>query len=217
MCLLQEEWSRWWKVGQWHQHVSWPEDLGARPPRPSVELLRKVLRTFKKSSGVGFDSIRPRQPWELDGLALECLIDLLVAIEASALWPKFCAKVALLQKRLGGVRPIALIHVLARIQARLRRPLALSWGKANHRSFFWVCAGRSCERAVWQQTPWSDWAACKSREVGSSSGLWCSAQVLLDLLKAFEQVQHHVLLEAAVATGSPLWQLRLQVELYRMQ
>ena len=46
-------------------------------------------------------------------------------------------------------------------------------------------------------------------------GVWCSAQVLLDLLEAFEQVQHHWLLQAAVATGFPLWQLKLQIELYR--
>eukprot|EP00959_Pyramimonas_sp_CCMP1952_P305341 6390038-Pyramimonas_sp.AAC.1 len=34
-------------------------------------------------------------------------------------------------------------------------------------------------------------------------------------MKAFEQVEHHWLLEAAVATGFPLWQLKLNVELYR--
>eukprot|EP00959_Pyramimonas_sp_CCMP1952_P406077 8510488-Pyramimonas_sp.AAC.1 len=124
MSMLQAEWSRWWKVGQWHQCAQWPEQLGDRPARPSVEYLKKVLRTFKTASGVGFDSIRPRQLLELDDLALECLLDLLMAVEASAQWPRFCTKIAFLQKRLGGVRPIALIHVLARIQARLRRPLA---------------------------------------------------------------------------------------------
>eukprot|EP00959_Pyramimonas_sp_CCMP1952_P039892 834211-Pyramimonas_sp.AAC.1 len=98
MCLLQEEWSRWWKVGQWHQCVSWPEELGERPPRPSVELMRKVLRTFKKTSGVGFDSIRPRHLLELDDMALECLIDLLMSIEASAQWPKLSAQIAVLQE-----------------------------------------------------------------------------------------------------------------------
>ena len=111
------------------------------------------------------------------------------------------------------VRPIALIHVLARVQARIRRPLAVSWERVNHRSYFWACAGRSRERAVWQQTVLSEWVSCKSR--GASKGIWCSAQVLLDLLKAFEQVQHHWLLRAAVATGFPLWQLRLQFELHR--
>eukprot|EP00959_Pyramimonas_sp_CCMP1952_P294824 6166328-Pyramimonas_sp.AAC.1 len=41
--------------------------------------------------------------------------------------------------------------------------------------------------------------------------------VLLDLVKAFEQVEHHWLLKAAVATGFPLWQLKLNVELYRAE
>ena len=38
--------------------------------------------------------------------------------------------------------------------------------------------------------------------------------VLLDLLKAIEQVRHHWLLKAAQDTGFPLWQLKLQLDLY---
>eukprot|EP00959_Pyramimonas_sp_CCMP1952_P079627 1664945-Pyramimonas_sp.AAC.1 len=94
-----------------------------------------------------------------------------MSIEASAQWPKFSTKIAFLQKRPGGVRPVALVHVSARMQARSRRPLALSWEKANQRSYFWACAGKSCERTVWQQSVWSEWATCKSREDGSREGL----------------------------------------------
>eukprot|EP00974_Lingulodinium_polyedra_P133705 11226660-Lingulodinium_polyedra.AAC.1 len=40
--------------------------------------------------------------------------------------------------------------------------------------------------------------------------------LLLDLKKAFEQVSHLGLLAAAQATGFPLWQLKLLIDLYRM-
>ena len=38
---------------------------------------------------------------------------------------------------------------------------------------------------------------------------WVAVAALLDLLKAFEQVRHHWLLDAAIATGFPLWHLKL--------
>eukprot|EP00959_Pyramimonas_sp_CCMP1952_P359462 7526826-Pyramimonas_sp.AAC.1 len=63
---------------------------------------------------MGFCAIRPRQLRELCDSAVECLIDLAAAIEAAAEWPTLITKIALLAKRLGGVRPIALLHVVAR-------------------------------------------------------------------------------------------------------
>eukprot|EP00959_Pyramimonas_sp_CCMP1952_P304048 6363112-Pyramimonas_sp.AAC.1 len=124
MDLLQQEWSIWWIVGQWHESASWPAGLGARPPRPSAELMREVSMTFKKTSGVGFDSSRPVQLLELGNEGLASFIDLIMAIDTSACWPTFCTNIASLQKRLGGVQSIALLHAVARVQTRLERLLA---------------------------------------------------------------------------------------------
>eukprot|EP00959_Pyramimonas_sp_CCMP1952_P216118 4520377-Pyramimonas_sp.AAC.1 len=63
---------------------------------------------------MGFCTIRPRQPRERCDFAVECLIDLTMATEAAAEWPTLVTKIAFLAKRLGGVRPIALPHVVAR-------------------------------------------------------------------------------------------------------
>eukprot|EP00959_Pyramimonas_sp_CCMP1952_P107137 2239968-Pyramimonas_sp.AAC.1 len=87
-------------------------------------------------------------------------------------------------------------------------PIAQVWEVKNARHYFWAAPGKSCGRAVWQQSAWSEWTTVKGK--GAQAGLWTSAHVMMDLLKAFEQAQHHWLLEAALRTGFPLWQLRLQ-------
>eukprot|EP00959_Pyramimonas_sp_CCMP1952_P442437 9262092-Pyramimonas_sp.AAC.1 len=103
---LQKTWSRWWKLGEKHRILHWPGDLEERPPRPSLDYMRGVLRSFKTMSGMGFCTIRPRQLRELCDSAVDCLIDLIMAVEATAGWPMQVTKIAFLAKRLGGVRPI---------------------------------------------------------------------------------------------------------------
>eukprot|EP00959_Pyramimonas_sp_CCMP1952_P353811 7412990-Pyramimonas_sp.AAC.1 len=91
-------------------------------------------------------------------------------------------------------------------------PIAREWEAKNSRHYCWAAPGKSCERAVWQQSAWSEWTTAKGK--GAQAGLCTSAQVMMDPLKAFEH-QHHWLLEAALRTGFPLWQLRLQILVYR--
>ena len=61
----------------------------------------------------------------LDDEGLECLVDVALLIEQQCTWPEVLTKVVFLAKRTGGVRPIAQVYLAARVQARLRRPLAL--------------------------------------------------------------------------------------------
>ena len=175
--------------------------------------LRKVLRSFTADTGMSFCAVRPRQWDELCDEALEVLIDILMAVEREAAWPLMTTKIGFIQKRLGGVRPIAIIMVLARVQARLRRGIARKWEEANARPYWWGAAGRSCEQAVWHQAAIGEWATQRGADSGDPEA-WVAVAVLLDLLKAFEQVRHHWLLDAAIATGFPLWQLKLTLELY---
>ena len=44
----------------------WPEQLGERPPRPSVDEVRKVIGSFREATGSSFDSLRPRELQLLD-------------------------------------------------------------------------------------------------------------------------------------------------------
>eukprot|EP00959_Pyramimonas_sp_CCMP1952_P387513 8121039-Pyramimonas_sp.AAC.1 len=44
---------------------------------------------------------------------------------------------------------------------------------------------------------------------------WASAGILLDLWKAFEQISHQGLVQAATKYGFPLWLAKLQISLYR--
>ena len=220
-CTLQEEadqlaveWGKWWQAGTAQKVLAWPADLGLRPPRPTTSHMRKVLATFKALSGSGLDSWTPRQLLMLDDQGIDCLIDVIMLIEQSCQWPDMCTKLVFLAKRTGGLRPIALINLIARVQARLRRPIACQWEHDHDREYWWASKGKSCQRAVWQQSAWSEWATFK-QEVDGGQERWASAQVLLDLVKAFEQIKHDVLLEAAIKYDFPLWQLKLQVELFR--
>eukprot|EP00959_Pyramimonas_sp_CCMP1952_P106973 2235784-Pyramimonas_sp.AAC.1 len=57
---LEEEWRRWWRCNLHQAPVRWPQDLGGRPPKPSVEELQATLRTFPVLTGTSFDAISPR-------------------------------------------------------------------------------------------------------------------------------------------------------------
>ena len=49
----------------------------------------------------------------------------------------------------------------------------------------------------------SEWATQKGVEAGDDRS-WTAVAVLLDLLKAYEQIRHHWLVAAAIETGYPL-------------
>ena len=185
--LLAEEWRKWWKVGASHALIEWPPGLGPLFPEPTAGEMRKVLRSFSARSGRGFDGVTPRQFEHLPDEALFVLFRLVMSIEAQCAWPELRSKVVFLLKRTGGRRPIGLLHRVARIQGRLRRPLLRAWQERYFRSFWWATAGRGSDKLAWIQSAMSEWAV--------SRGI-ASAAVLLDPEKAFEQISHPRLLSA---------------------
>ena len=130
---LEAEWKRWWQVGVEHEPLRWPE-LGDPPPRPTVAELVRALKSFKLTSGTGFDQISPRSLLLLPPAALEALCDIVHHIEHRREWPCMWSRIVFILKRAGGVRPLGLLHVLARVQCRLRRPLIRKWQTDNYRS-----------------------------------------------------------------------------------
>ena len=189
-------------------------DLGTRPPRRSVDIIRKVLKTFKSCAARAFDGIKPRQLPLLDDAGLEAFIDLIALCGAQASWPAFASKLIVHHKLPGGLRPNAIIALVARVQRRLRRSMLVARGKERDRAVFCAYKSKSCNRAVWQQPLWSEWAAVQG-EMNRAPGARASASLFLDLVKAVEMIRHDRLLDAAVHYGFPHWQLKLCIELYR--
>ena len=76
----------------------------------------------------------------------------------------------------------------------------MSWESSYDRSYLYGARGSSCERAVWEQA--------FSTEYLVSRGL-DTANTFIDLLKAYEKVQHGQLIAAARRLSFPLHHLRL--------
>ena len=155
---MMNVWSKHWEVGRQHEAPQWLGDLGPVFDRPSVEEARQVLRLFKSRTGVGFDSLSPRDFDALSDAGVEALLDVVMDVERNATWPELQSKVVFLAKRTGGWRPIALLCALVRFQGRLRRVLARRWESQHDRAFFWAGQGKACDRLVWHQSLLSEWA-----------------------------------------------------------
>ena len=90
---------------------------------------------------------------------------------------------------------------------RTRIGLARVWESVNALPCMFGGLGSSAQMAAWQAAFLAESAALASFD---------HAQVLLDLVKAFETVPHHVLVMAALAKGYPLWVLHLSLAAYRL-
>ena len=107
---------------------------------------------------------------------------------------------------MGRVRPIGLLFAIVRVQCELQRIEAKMWEARNTEGLFWATQARGVERCVWEQATWSELATADGHAV---------ATILNDLLKAFDHVAYHKLIDAAVRTHFPVRQLKLLLQLYR--
>eukprot|EP00959_Pyramimonas_sp_CCMP1952_P440764 9228258-Pyramimonas_sp.AAC.1 len=73
--------------------------------------------------------------------------------------PPMTARIVSILKRLGGVRPLGLMHCRCRVQGRLRRGLLQAWQQSNCRYFWWAIRGKSAELSVWLQAAWAKYHA----------------------------------------------------------
>ena len=127
------------------------------------------------------DALSPSQfSWLSDPL-LDQLGGLLEAIEEHGRWPSQIelAMVHLIPKASGGRRPIGLLASLVRLWERARRPEVECWLGSCRREYNWMCKGKGAERSAWAQN------ICEEAALASGRA---TASVLLDLVKAFEQV-----------------------------
>ena len=85
--------------------------------------------------------------------------------------------------------------------------MARRWEVANARPYLFAGVGAGADIAAWKQAA--------RAEIADAVDNACYGQTLLDLVKAFDRVPHHVLVREALALDYCLWILRLALAAYR--
>ena len=168
--------------------------------------LRKACRSFAAHTGWGIDNVGPRQLSWLSDELLETFATLLKSMECVGIWPSQLqeALIHLIPKPTGGRRPIGLVAALPRVWERVRKPVLLRWRQRYSREYNWMTQGKGAERAVWAQSVEEEAARFDGRK---------STAVLVDLVKAFEQVTLVSVWGAGIRAGFHPDMLRLGMEL----
>ena len=202
-----DEWAALWAEGADYLASVFPDDASRLAPLTAASL-RKAALTFPTSTGTGADNLAPRALSRLDDEDLQMLADILNAMELNGQWARSLMMViiVLIPKSDGGRRPIGLMPTVIRLWMRARSIEARKWEAANKRDSVYGGCGMGAQRAAWQAT----YQAEKAKLDGEGY-----VQSLLDLVKAFETVKHHHLVQAAQRHGWNPWLLRMSLAAYR--
>lgn len=201
------QWAELWTEGAPYLCDFGEEELGSLPD-VSHQQIRAAAMTFPEHTGLGTENTSPRAFARLSDSTLEQLAELYKRCEKAGRWGKIISLIliVLLGKPDGGRRPIGLFPSLVRIWMRARREVTQQWELANHRPEIFGGKNMSAMRAAWQ---------CSFEAERASSNMDTYAQSLLDLVKAYEKVPHHIVLAAAKRLGYNLVLLRLSFAAYR--
>ena len=197
----------------WKERAESRSPIGQPPDEHFLPLMPQAIgeaaRTFPINTSLGCDNTAPRAYARLSEEALVVLATLLMALEKQAEWVEVInlVLIILLPKKTGGRRPIGLFPTLVRVWMRARIIIARVWEAAHAMPCTFGGAGMGAQKAAWQ--------AAFDSESAALGGLH-HAQLLLDLIKAFETVPHDVLAEAAARAGYNLAILRLTLAAYRL-
>ena len=174
-------------------------------PELSAEVLRKAARTFKHRTAIGVDAVAPGQMAWLSDELLQALAEWMMAVEVAGVWNEQASTsiIHLIPKDSGGRRPIGILASTVRLWERARKPVIQEWRRRVDRKYNWMAAGRGAERSVWAQAVYEE--AARGR--GHST-----ASVLIDLVKAFEQVVLAQVWEKGKKHAMPRKVLRLALE-----
>ena len=165
--------------------------------------------SFPIGTGLGADNISPRAITRLSAAGICALAALFMAFEAKGDWCQVLnlVLIVLLPKSDGGLRPIGLFPTVIRLWFRTRIGLARAWEQTHSLPCVFGGVGSSAQHAAWQAAFVAESAALCSLD---------HVQALLDLVKAFETVPHHILVMAAIAKGYPIAILRLSLAAHRL-
>ena len=188
--------------------LEWPDETEPLPPIMPT-LFKAALFSFANNTGLSWGGMHPRAMLRLPDEVLYGWMALMIQCERCGAWPGRvgCVIVVLLPKADGGFRPIGLIPCLPRVWMRCRRDTCKAWEIKAERSYLYAGAGKGSTIAAWKQAARAEIARATDLKY---------AQVLLDLVKAFERIPYRVLLREAGTLGYPLRLLRLAIATYRL-
>ena len=214
--IVEEDFKSWkeiWeKLRRW-ESTPWKGDQarkicgeGEALPKFGAKELRRAAASFSVNTGWGVDNLGPRQFMWLSDELLNAIAVFLLEIETVGSWPQQLqeALVHLIPKPTGGRRPIGLVASLPRLWDRVRRPVLQGWRNTCQREYNWMCRGKGAARAIWAQSVEEEAAKFEAKK---------STVVLIDLVKAFEQVTLGSVWEAGVRANFPSKMLRLAMEM----
>ena len=116
--------------------------------------------------------------------------------------------IARLPKPDGGLRPIGLFPTVVRIWMRARIGFARTWEATHALQALFGGAGMGAQRAAWIVSFRAEAATLDGAE---------HAIALLDLVKAFERIPHHLVAAAAARRGYSVVLLRLSLAAFRLR
>jgi len=168
--------------------------------------IRNAAAPFPVNTGLGSDNISPRAILRLSEPGLVALAALFLAFEKLGSW---CSSldlvlIVLLPKSDGGLRPIGLFPTIIRLWMRSRVCVVRAWESATALPSVFGGVGMGAQKAAFVAE-----AACVAKND--------HIQSLLDLVKAFETVPHHILAAAAGPRSYCKILLRLSLAAYRLQ
>ncbi len=202
-----DTWASLWAEGAQYQ-LTFDLEHEAPPAALQVDVVRRSAMSFPAHTGLGCDNIAPRAIARLSFSLLCWLCNLFAAAERLGQWPGLfrLVLIVLIPKSDGGRRPIGLFPTLVRIWMRARSEIARAWEARHQLPSLFGGQGMGAQRAAWQISFRAE-AAARDR--------LSYAQALLDLVKAFEKLPHHLIAAAAKSLGYCLFTLRLSLAAYR--
>ena len=201
-----------WKESQQLEQPLWPADEKMKEHQLDTLLpwaIEAAAKSFPAGTDLGADNISPRAICRLSPQALIALAILFRQFEACGCWAEVLnlVLIVLLPKPDGGFRPIGLFPTIIRVWMRARVCVAKAWEVANAHPCLFGGPGMGAQRASWQAAFASEMAAIMKLD---------HAQALLDLVKAFEMIPHHLVVQAALDRGYNLVVLRLSLAAYKL-
>ena len=189
----------------------------ARPRRLVAYDCYKVGQSFKKGT-CSSDGTHPRMVLAITPQGRECLVELHNLCELLGDGPIQVRdlSLALIPKTDGGRRPIGLYRAWTRWRQRIRRTGYQAWeAHDDNDQYLSCCAGRDVTDVVWRQSFAMEVASSSARGVVEDVGGNFGAALLWDLMKAFEHIQHEILVREGQAVGMPMSTLIMDVNSYQ--
>ena len=211
--LRAEPWHDIWTHAMEGGTLEWPhfseEDL-AMITLPTYVQFMLLCRTFKITTGIGCCGFHPRHYGLITEELYASLLLIWLAMLRMGAAPEIIELliVLLLPKATGGDRPIGLFPTCIRVLNRwLRTTYGEMWRAANDRDYFYGSKGKGALVCNWRVAAFAEYA----KAVGKHA-----IAAFLDIVKAFEYIEHFKLKQNAVRYGFSLVVLKYLVAIYTM-